>query len=164
MATSSTTRPPGSTLLHPVVLGAIAVLVLNDHWWKAAWPGALTGKLSDFAGLLFFPLLLHAVGEEALGARRRVAGSARRLIIAAAATGVVFSLIKLTAVGAQGYAWAGGGLQWPFRALAALFQGRPLPAVARVSVVQDATDLVALPCLGVAVWLGRRASTPFQQG
>jgi hypothetical protein len=37
-------------LLHPIALAAIAVLVANDHRWKASHPGWLTGKLSDVAG------------------------------------------------------------------------------------------------------------------
>ena len=28
----------GSALLHPVVLGAVALLLLNDHVLKARWP------------------------------------------------------------------------------------------------------------------------------
>ena len=41
--------------MHPVALAAIAVLVVNDHVLKSAYPGWLTGKLSDIAGLVFFP-------------------------------------------------------------------------------------------------------------
>jgi len=39
---------------------ALAVLVLNDHLLKTAWPGALTGKLSDFAGLFVATTLVAA--------------------------------------------------------------------------------------------------------
>lgn len=49
----------GDSLLHPVVLVAVVVLVLNDHWWKGVGPALVTGRLSDVAGLLFFPLLLQ---------------------------------------------------------------------------------------------------------
>ena len=54
-------------LLHPVVAAAVVVLLLNDHLFKAAAPGLATGKASDFAGLLFFPLLLVAAWEVAIG-------------------------------------------------------------------------------------------------
>lgn len=47
-------------LLHPAFLVGLAVLILNDFWLKAAFPGWLTGKLSDFAGLLVFPLFWTA--------------------------------------------------------------------------------------------------------
>ena len=38
-------------LARPWFLTAVALLALNDHVLKAAWPGLVTGKLSDFAGL-----------------------------------------------------------------------------------------------------------------
>ena len=51
-------RAPGALLLHPVNLIAMLVLGLNDHWLKAAWPGLVTGKLSDVAGLVVLPLVV----------------------------------------------------------------------------------------------------------
>jgi hypothetical protein len=41
------------------------VLVLNDHWLKGAGllPGWLTGKLSDFAGLIVAPILLATLAR-----------------------------------------------------------------------------------------------------
>lgn len=45
-----------SLLLHPGFLIGLAVLILNDTWLKSAFPGLITGKLSDFAGLLIFPM------------------------------------------------------------------------------------------------------------
>ena len=56
---------PGSALLHPLVLGAVALLLLNDHVFKARWPSWWTGKLSDVAGLVMFPLVLQALWEQA---------------------------------------------------------------------------------------------------
>ena len=58
-------------LASPVFVLALVVLVLNDHVFKQAWPGLVTGKLSDFAGLVVAPLLL-AVPLAAIGVRRRV--------------------------------------------------------------------------------------------
>jgi hypothetical protein len=40
---------------------AVALLVVNDHVLKTAFPSWITGKLSDFAGLFVFPLLLIAL-------------------------------------------------------------------------------------------------------
>src|SRR5689334_17922691 len=56
-------------LLSPTFLAAVTVLVANDHWLKGAalLPAWLTGKLSDFAGLVVAPLLAVTL----LGARRR---------------------------------------------------------------------------------------------
>ena len=39
-------------LAHPGSVLALVVLVLNDHVLKQAWPGLVTGKLSDVAGLV----------------------------------------------------------------------------------------------------------------
>jgi hypothetical protein len=49
-------------LLHPVTLTAIAVLLLNDHVFKHAWPDMWwTGKLSDFSWMVFAPPALALV-------------------------------------------------------------------------------------------------------
>ena len=61
----------GDALLHPLRVGAVAVLVVNDHLLKAAYPGLITGKLSDVAGLVFFPLLLVGLAEVVLAAAGR---------------------------------------------------------------------------------------------
>jgi len=47
-------------LRHPATLISISLLLFNDHVLKIAAPSPLTGKLSDFAGLFFFPFLLAA--------------------------------------------------------------------------------------------------------
>ena len=51
-------RSLATVMRHPAVLGSVALLVLNDHLLKQAYPGWLTGKLSDVSGLVFFPVLL----------------------------------------------------------------------------------------------------------
>ncbi|MBI3152180.1 MAG: hypothetical protein HYZ21_08610 [Chloroflexi bacterium] len=48
-------------LSHPLVLLSVAVLLVNDHLLKVYAPSWLTGKLSDFAGLFFFPILLGVI-------------------------------------------------------------------------------------------------------
>ncbi len=47
-------------LQHPLTLLSIAILLLNDHVLKVVSPSWLTGKLSDFAGLFFFPFIVAA--------------------------------------------------------------------------------------------------------
>ena len=54
------TRLPGRELLSPLPLAALAVMILNDHVLRSRWPSWLTGKLSDFAVVLYFPFLLTA--------------------------------------------------------------------------------------------------------
>lgn len=45
-------------LLNAIFFLALMVLVLNDHYWKGTYSNALTGKLSDIAGLVLLPLYL----------------------------------------------------------------------------------------------------------
>ncbi len=41
-------------LVAPLFLLSLALLLLNDFWWKQAFHNSFTGKLSDFAGLFAF--------------------------------------------------------------------------------------------------------------
>jgi hypothetical protein len=85
MHRSTTTTSRWAALLHPLPLAAIAVTALNDHLLKASglFPGWLTGKLSDVAGLFFFPIAVVA----ALGAAPAAA---------AVGTALVFAVFKLS--------------------------------------------------------------------
>ena len=135
---------PLGEAVHPVTLTAVALLVVNDWVWKPRLgPGAVTGKLSDIAGLVFAPVVLSAALGLALhlasrlGARLDPSLSRRRLIGCIAATGAVFAAVKLDAGAARALA-------------AALSQlGRP------AAIALDRTDLLCLPALAVAWWIGR---------
>ncbi|WP_437968406.1 hypothetical protein WMF04_03550 [Sorangium sp. So ce260] len=124
------------SLLHPLWIGALALLVLNDHALKGSGllPGWLTGKLSDFAGLLVAPVVLASL--------LRVT-SRRGFLGAHVATGAVFSAIKLAPDAA--------------RAVEGLMALTPIPW----SITVDPTDLVALPLLLVSYRvLGEAARQP----
>lgn len=127
-------------LLHPIALAAIALLVVNDHWLKYAHPSVVTGKLSDIAGLTFFPLLV-LVALEAVAPRRAT------IHLAAAMTAVVFALVKCVPAATDVYRHALGFLQSPLA---------PSP----VDAVTDPTDLVALPCVLIAVAIRSRRLGP----
>ncbi len=147
-------RPvPGEGLLHPVALGAALLLALNDHALKALWPGTVTGKLSDFAGLVVFPLFLQALWELL---RPRAAPSLRVLVVAAAATALVFALVKVWPPASDAYRVAFGALRWP---LDALMSGT-LPPLQRVRLTADATDLVALPAVLISIGCRTRPLSP----
>ena len=94
--TSAAPRPRSSDLVHPIPLAAVVLLIVNDHVWKGGrvLPAWLTGKISDFAGLFFFPVLLTVLVEHAwrcrggAASRRRIAWSCVLLTFA------VFTALK----------------------------------------------------------------------
>lgn len=138
------TLPIGEAL-HPVTLAAAIALVVNDWVLKrSAAPAWLTGKLSDVAGLIVAPVALTAAIGLVLwlaaraGARVDPWLTRRRLAIAVAATAAVFVTVKLSAAAA-----ATVGAAWGHVAPGARF-------------VADPTDLLALPALAVAWWIGAR--------
>jgi hypothetical protein len=122
-------------LCRPLPVASACVLAINDHLLKGAGlvPAAVTGKLSDVAGLVLFPILLCALVRAAAAlagrelSRRAVAGPV------ALATAAGFAAVKL----------------WPgFNALVARLWGPN---------VLDPSDLWALPMVAVAwLWLLER--------
>jgi hypothetical protein len=141
---------PGDGLLHPAVIAAIFVLLVNDQVLKGAWPGLVTGKLSDVAGLMFAPLLVVAAAELVANAvgRRRAPGS-RALVLSVAFVGLGFAAVKLVPEVEGIWEASLGAVQWPVSAIRDLIAGQGLPAIRPVDSTADATDLVAIP----AVWL-----------
>lgn len=115
----------------PVTLLSLVVLAVNDHVLKQAWPGVVTGKLSDVAGLLVAPPLLALVL-----ALLRVP---RAATVSLAATGLGFALAKATETGVETANAVWSAVGWP------------------TLMLRDATDLVALPILAVAAWSARSA-------
>ncbi len=151
------TARPADGLLHPVALIALAVLVLNDQVLKAAWPGFVTGKLSDIAGLIVAPLALQAAWELGAWIVGRWRGPSRTVLaVSIAVVGLAFAAVQIWEPATDAYRWSLGVAQWPFRALAAAVTGAPSPSVVPVVATGDAEDLVALPALAITWWLGRR--------
>jgi hypothetical protein len=52
---------PQMLLLHPAFLACLALLLLNDFYFKYEFHNGLTGKLSDFAGLFAFSVFLFVL-------------------------------------------------------------------------------------------------------
>ncbi len=139
---------PVGEALHPATLAAVALLVVNDWVLKprvgvGSGASLVTGKLSDVAGLAFAPvvlsaaigLLLHAAAR--LGARLDPSLSGRRLVLCVAATGAGFAAVKLSpALAAHVAGWLS-------------HLGRP------ARFYDDWTDLLTLPALAAARWIGR---------
>lgn len=127
-----------------MTLAAVAVLAVNDWLLKPRFgPSLVTGKLSDLAGLTFAPVVLSAAIGLALqclarlGARVEPSLSRRRLLACTLATGAVFTAVKLSPQAAA------------LLAAALSHLGRP------ASIYLDPTDLLCLPCLLVAIAIGR---------
>ncbi|HWU90795.1 MAG TPA: hypothetical protein VN253_26195, partial [Kofleriaceae bacterium] len=135
---------PVGEAMHPVALAAIVLLAANDWLLKPRFgPSLVTGKLSDVAGLAFAPVVLSAAiglalhAAARLGARVDPSLSGRRLALCVAATGAGFAAVKLSPALA---AYVAGWLS---------HTGRP----ARFH--DDPTDLLTLPALLAALWIGR---------
>lgn len=139
-------------LAHPLAIAAVGVLVLNDHVFKRAFAGWLTGKLSDVAGMVFFPLLLASVVM--VVAPKAARHRAEILAVACVATAIVFAATKTFPWANELYRIAWAAMQWPFRAARAFWLHRPTPALGRVSLVRDPSDLLAVPFVLVAYRLG----------
>lgn len=106
-------------LADPRFLAATAVLIVNDHWAKAAFGNWLTGKLSDVAGLVVAGVLV------AVAARTE-----RRSRVGVAVVGGWFAAMKLVpAVAAATVTLADAVLPWSN------------------AIVVDPTDLIALAAL-----------------
>ena len=132
MSTRQTLDTSIRALGHPVSLGALGLLLLNDHYLKATYPSAFTGKLSDFAGLVFFPFLVAIV----LAPLAKKAASRWVGRTAIALTGVWFIAIKTSTVAASAT-----------ESLVEVF-------LSGSRIIVDPTDLVALLALGLSwrIW------------
>jgi hypothetical protein len=151
MTAAAVRVPARELLLHPIPLAAIALLLANDHWLKAAHPGWLTGKLSDVAGMTFFPLLaLVFLDAAARCIRRDLPRSPATVVGPALATAAAFAAIKAFAPATEAFRWSLGLLQWPLQALASLLHGASVHGPMPVQAVTDPTDLLALPFVALA--------------
>ncbi|MDP2340482.1 MAG: hypothetical protein Q8O67_05975 [Deltaproteobacteria bacterium] len=148
--TEASSSHAGDGLLRPLVLVALAGLLLNDHVLKAAaagtsW-GLLTGKLSDVCGLLFLPVLIVAATELLARALGRFHGPSTRVaVVVAVVVALAFTLMKTVPWVGERYVDAMGWLQWPFYAVVDVVAGRSLPSIRRVAFVMDPTDVIAAP-------------------
>lgn len=140
---------PGELLVEPPALVALAVLVINDHWLKTQWPGTLAGKLSDFSGLVVFPLCLIALLEFGRRLSRHPVALPRDAPVAVFTCGVGFVFVKATDLGRDAYAWSVGTIRWPFEAAVAHLRGVHADQLQPIGVTLDPTDLVALIALVV---------------
>jgi hypothetical protein len=116
---------PYRALYHPLWLVSLGLLVLNDHFLKGSGilPAVVTGKLSDFAGLVVAPALLAVLLR---------LSSRQSFVLAHVATGAVFAGIKIFPSFAHAFETVAG--LGPFT----------------WHITVDPTDLIALPALVVS--------------
>jgi len=125
MGNTQHTIDPWRGLTHPGWWGALGLLALNDHVLKGSGllPGAVTGKLSDVAGMAAAPVLAAAL----LGARSRHAVAGAFALVA-----VGFAAIKVS------------------HAASALYLGALALVGVHGHNAVDPTDLLALAALPLA--------------
>ncbi len=132
----------GRVLAHPVWLTSLALLLVNDHLLKGSGllPGWLTGKASDFAGMLVAPVLLGVL----VRGRTRLS-----LLLVHVVVGVGFTAFELSHELAAAADLGYGAFGWTWRQWS------------------DPTDLLALFCLPISYHFAVRvagASPPLPRG
>jgi len=140
-------------VLHPVIVSALAIWLLNDHVLKHHCGSWWTGKLSDVVALVAGPVVLAGLWSLAA---RRPQHVREAVAIAAALLALVMVLINTWPVAAAAYCWMLGTAQWPFRWFWAWALSAPSPILAPVHLVMDASDLLTLPAALVSPWLAKR--------
>jgi hypothetical protein len=131
-----------SLLSHPLSLGAIVLLLLNDHLLRRLWPSWWTGKLGDFAWLFFIPFACAVLLAWLVPHRWK----AHESIVVGLAFGLPTGIFVL----ANTLPWFH---EWSVQLAEAAF-GFP------VSWRRDPSDLVALASTGLAAWFWRGNPAP----
>jgi hypothetical protein len=131
--------PRSGEFFAPLPLAALALMVVNDAYLKAAFHSAVTGKLSDIAVCFFMPLFLSELLGIFFGATPRL-----RLAIGGLVTGALFAALEVVA---------------PVTALALNLLGELGPRVGIMRpfrMTSDGTDLFCLLLIPAALAYGRR--------
>ncbi|OQX61058.1 MAG: hypothetical protein B6I38_02675 [Anaerolineaceae bacterium 4572_5.1] len=123
-----------SLLTRPISLGAIVLLLINDHLLRKFWPSWWTGKIGDFAWLFFFPFLLAIFLAWLIPSRL----SNQEKIVRWLAFGLTGSVYILANTLPEFHAFTVGALEWALNC--------------PVALKRDPTDLIALVSLGAAWW------------
>lgn len=152
---------PGDEFIHPYPIFAMVVLGVNDHLLKGSgWvPSVLTGKLSDFAGLFFFPLFLTALWNTALYLLFRLrprmvfnySYTSTKLLVSVLFTAALFVPLQLSTSFGRAYLWLLQRID-----LFGLFSG--------FAVTADPTDLLALSVFFLLYLHGRSTLGRFPVG
>jgi hypothetical protein len=145
MTTNPAFRRAINSLSHPLAIAAIIVLLINDHLLRQLWPSWWTGKLGDYAWLVFAPLILILLLSWLIPSRgvyqERIVGWVAFML-----TGLGFALAKTIPV------------------CTALII-RLLETLTSWSMIllTDPTDLLALPALGIGWTIWQRGNSRSHQ-
>ena len=131
-------RKGRNIVFHPFFLSSLTILLINDLILKSHYPGWLTGKLSDFAGLVVLVFLLCS-----LRGRDRV--TREYVLLVHILLGLSFALLKVLPIDV-----------W----LSSLSYRTGIPGGI---IVKDVSDLLALAVLPVCYWLLSRRTTESSQ-
>ena len=126
---------------------SLSVLLVNDFYLKPHHPSALSGILSDLAGMVFFPILIVAFIEFALALvpRSRLA-SPLWFAWSTVCVGAMFIVVKFSAVGEAAYVAVVG----PLTSLSVI-----TPGIDGSGVVSDPWDIMAFVTAPVPYLVGR---------
>jgi hypothetical protein len=158
---------PGGFLLHPVFVAAMAIVLVNNLWFKSSgicpW---LAGKATDFAIMIFLPALIclgveilrhvaHSVEmvikkNPRLHLEERYLPSRSTILVSIAVSGTVMALLEISDFAPEIY------YSVIRRLNEILFFGR-----VTAKPVKDLTDLFSLAFLAVPYVILGRASGPF---
>jgi hypothetical protein len=131
-------------------LTCLILLFLNDFVLKREYPGFLSGILSDFAGIVFFPLLAVAVAETVA---RLVPGKPLAtpgwFVLATATVATLFVVVKFTTLGENIY-WS---IVSPIASIAGPF------GTGTSGVVSDPWDLLAFLFIPIPIMVGKKYRT-----
>ena len=127
-------------LAHPVSMGAVVVLLLNDHWLRWAHPSWVTGKLGDAAWLIFSPLIAALV--VAWIVPRGLTGKWHERVVGWVSFGGIGAWFAL----AKTVPFVHG---WTLDALEGVTGWRGM-------LLMDASDLLTLPALCIGWWVWQR--------
>lgn len=140
--------------MHPLALLSLLVLIINDHLLKETYSNSFTGKISDFAGLVFFPLLLIALIEILYPlfnhSITQISGYTITRILLVVAIGYIS--IKSVQPFADLYSTILGVVELSAKALPKFVLGQPMGHFVPRRIIADPSDLIALPMLFVA-WI-----------
>ena len=142
----------GRAMLHPGCLLALGVWWLNDDVLKARYHNWLTGKLSDLACMVVFPVLVLCVIQLAQSLRGVCwLPSRAQVLVTVVGVGLVFAGINLSATVGSAYQAVFARVLQPF-----LFVFHGIDGLPAIGHTRDPTDLLALPGLLFAYWLAPR--------